>query len=187
VRISPTRLDGPLIVEADVHGDARGFFAETYRASVFAEHGVDHEWVQDNHSRSSRGVVRGMHFQTEPGQAKLIRVTRGAILDVAVDLRLGSPTFGEWEAIELSDENMRQLYVPIGFAHGFCVTSEVADVVYKCSWYYVPETEAGFKFDDPEVGIEWPADIELQPSQRDIDAPLLSEIRASLPFEYAAL
>ncbi|MEA2446159.1 MAG: dTDP-4-dehydrorhamnose 3,5-epimerase [Thermoleophilales bacterium] len=187
MRISPTRLDGPLIVEADVHGDARGFFAETYRASVFAEHGVDHEWVQDNHSRSSRGVVRGMHFQTEPGQAKLIRVTRGAILDVAVDLRLGSPTFGEWEAIELSDENMRQLYVPIGFAHGFCVTSEVADVVYKCSWYYVPETEAGFKFDDPEVGIEWPADIELQPSQRDIDAPLLSEIRASLPFEYAAL
>ena len=185
MKVSATRLDGPLIVEPDVHGDARGFFAETYRASVFAEHGVDHDWVQDNHSRSSRGVVRGMHFQTEPGQAKLIRVTRGAILDVAVDLRRGSPTFGDWEAIELSDENMRQLYVPIGFAHGFCVTSEIADVVYKCSWYYIPETEAGFKFDDPEVGIEWPADIELQPSQRDIDAPLLSEIRASLPFEYA--
>src|SRR3954447_16348609 len=185
MQISPTRLDGPPIVEPDVHGDARGFFAETYRASVFAEHGVDHDWVQDNHSRSSRGVVRGMHFQTEPGQAKLIRVTRGAILDVAVDLRLGSPTFGEWEAIELSDDNMRQLYVPIGFAHGFCVTSEVADVVYKCSWYYVPETEAGFKFDDPDVGIEWPAGIDLQPSQRDIDAPLLRDIRDSLPFEYA--
>jgi dTDP-4-dehydrorhamnose 3,5-epimerase len=185
MKISPTRLDGPLIVEPDVHGDARGFFAETYRASVFAEHGVDHDWVQDNHSRSSRGVVRGMHFQTEPGQAKLIRVTRGAILDVAVDLRLGSPTFGEWEAIELSDDNMRQLYVPIGFAHGFCVTSEVADVVYKCSWYYVPETEAGFKFDDPDVGIEWPAGVELQPSQRDIGAPLLRDIRDTLPFEYA--
>jgi dTDP-4-dehydrorhamnose 3,5-epimerase len=186
MELSPTRLDGPLIVEPDVHGDARGFFAETYRANVFAEHGIDHDWVQDNHSRSSRGVVRGMHFQTEPGQAKLIRATRGTILDVVVDVRRGSPTFAEWEAVELSDENMRQLYVPIGFAHGFCVTSEVADVVYKCSWYYIPDTEAGFKFDDPDVGIEWPAGVELQPSQRDIDAPLLRDVRDSLPFEYAA-
>jgi dTDP-4-dehydrorhamnose 3,5-epimerase len=184
MKVSPTRLDGPLLVEPPVHGDARGFFVETFRANVLAEHGVDHDWVQDNHSRSSRGVLRGMHFQTDPGQAKLIRCARGAILDVVVDVRRGSPAFGEWEAFELSDANMRQLYVPIGFAHGFCVTSEVADVVYKCSWYYMPETEAGIRFDDPDVGIEWPTGIELQPSRRDLDAPLLRDVRDQLPFVY---
>jgi dTDP-4-dehydrorhamnose 3,5-epimerase len=185
VKVSPTRLEGPLLIEPAVHGDARGFFTETYRANVFAEHGIDDDWVQDNHSRSRLGVVRGMHYQTDPGQAKLIRCSRGSIVDVVVDVRRGSPTFGEWEAVELSDDNMRQLYVPIGFAHGFCVTSELADVIYKCSWYYVPETEAGFRYDDPDVGIEWPAGIELQPSQRDIDAPLLREVRDELPFRYS--
>lgn len=179
-----TSLPGVIVVEPQAHGDARGFFAETFRASFYADHGIEHEWVQDNHSRSRRGVVRGMHFQTDPGQAKLIRAATGSILDVAVDLRRGSPTYGQWEAHELSEENMRQLYVPVGFAHGFAVTSDVADVVYKCSWYYVPETEAGFRYDDPEVGIAWPEDIELQPSQRDIDAPLLSEISGGLPWTY---
>jgi len=186
MRVTPTRIDGPLLIEPAVHGDDRGFFAETYRENVLAEHGVEHDWVQENHSRSRRGVVRGMHFQTDPGQAKMVRCARGSIVDVVVDVRRGSPTYGQWEAVALSDETMAQLYVPIGFGHGFAVTSEVADVVYKCSWYYVAETEAGFRYDDPEVGIEWPAGLELQPSRRDVDAPLLSEVADSLPWEYAA-
>ena len=185
MKVEPTRLAGPLLVQPAVHGDARGFFAETYRHDVLAEHGADHDWVQDNHSRSARGVVRGLHFQTDPGQAKLVRCARGAIVDVVVDVRRGSPTFAEWQAFELSDENMAQLYVPIGFAHGFAVTSEVADVIYKCSWYYVPETEAGIRYDDPDVGVEWPAGLDLQPSQRDADAPLLRDVADSLPWEYA--
>jgi dTDP-4-dehydrorhamnose 3,5-epimerase len=186
MQITPTRLPGITLVEPTVHGDARGFFAETYRQNVFTEGGMDHDWVQENHSRSTRGVVRGMHFQTDPGQDKLVRCARGSIVDVVVDLRRGSPTYGEWEAHELSDENMAQLYVPIGFAHGFAVTSEIADVVYKCSWYYVPETERGIRFDDPDVGIEWPAGLELKVSDRDRDAPLLRDIADELPYEYSA-
>jgi dTDP-4-dehydrorhamnose 3,5-epimerase len=182
MEVLPTRLGGTLLLQPTVHGDARGFFAETFRKSFLAEHGVDHDWVQDNHSRSSRGVLRGMHFQTDPGQAKMIRAARGSVTDVVVDLRKESPTYGEWEAHELSDENMRMLYVPIGFAHGFVVTSDVADTVYKCSWYYVAETEKGIKFDDPDIGIEWPADIELQVSDRDRDAPLLRDVADSLPW-----
>jgi dTDP-4-dehydrorhamnose 3,5-epimerase len=182
MEVLPTRLSGTLLLQPKIHGDARGFFAETFRKSFLAEHGVDHDWVQDNHSRSSRGVLRGMHFQTDPGQAKLIRAATGSITDVVVDLRRQSPTYGEWEAHELSDENMRMLYVPIGFAHGFVVTSDVADTVYKCSWYYVADTEKGIKFDDPDIGIEWPADIELQVSDRDRDAPLLRDVADSLPW-----
>src|SRR3954471_18951540 len=135
-----TRLDGPLVVKPAVHGDARGFFMETYRRSAYAEAGIGEEFVQDNHSRSRRGVVRGMHFQ--PGQAKLVRCARGTILDVLVDIRPGSPTFGQWEAYELSDAEGPQLYCPDGFAHGFCVTSDVADVVYKVSTYYDASIEA---------------------------------------------
>jgi dTDP-4-dehydrorhamnose 3,5-epimerase len=179
-----TTLSGPVLAAAAAHGDERGFFLESYRASVLAEFGVHDEFVQDNHSRSARGVVRGMHFQ--PGMAKLVRCARGAILDVLVDIRRGSPAFGRWEAIELSDENHHQLYCPDGFAHGFCVLSEVADVVYKTSAYWDPALEAGFRYDDPEVGIAWPEGLELTPSQRDRSAPLLSELAASLPFEYAA-
>jgi dTDP-4-dehydrorhamnose 3,5-epimerase len=169
-----TRLSGPVLIEPVSHGDARGFFQETYRKAVFAELGVHDEFVQDNHSRSGRGVLRGMHFQA--GQAKLVRCARGGIVDVAVDIRPGSPSFGRWEAFPLDDESHHQLYVPDGFAHGFCVTSEVADVVYKVSTYYDPAVESGFRFDDPEVGIEWPAGIEFEVSARDRQAPLLSEL-----------
>jgi dTDP-4-dehydrorhamnose 3,5-epimerase len=175
-----TRLEGPVLIEPVVHGDARGFFQETYRKRTFAELGVPDEFVQDNHSRSRRGVLRGMHFQ--PGQAKLVRCARGAILDVVVDIRRGSPAFGRWEGVELDDETHRQLYVPDGFAHGFCVLSELADVVYKVSTYYDPAAESGFRFDDPEVGIEWPRSLELEISARDREAPLLRELRDSLPF-----
>ena len=177
----PTRLDGPVLLAPAKHGDERGFFIETYRADSWAAEGVPTEFVQDNHSRSRLGTIRGIHFQTHPGQGKLVRVARGAVYDVVVDLRRGSPTFGEWEGFELDDENAHQLFVPVGFGQGFCVTSEVADFVYKVTNYYDAETESGFRFDDPEVGIAWP-DVELLYSERDRTAPKLSEIAASLPF-----
>jgi dTDP-4-dehydrorhamnose 3,5-epimerase len=176
-----TRLEGPLLLAPSVHGDRRGFFLESFRESAFDELGLGERWVQDNHSRSARGVVRGMHFQVGQGQAKLVRCVRGAIFDVLVDLRRGSPTWGQWEGHELNDENHHQLYVPVGFAHGFCVTSELADVTYKCSSYYDPAAERSFRYDDPEVGIGWPVS-ELIPSERDSHAPLLSEIADELPF-----
>jgi dTDP-4-dehydrorhamnose 3,5-epimerase len=141
--------------------------------------------VQDNHSRSGRGVVRGMHFQIGDGVAKLVRCARGRILDVAVDLRRGSPTYGQWEAVELDDESMRELYVPVGFAHGFCVLSAVADVLYKQTAYYDAAVERGIAWDDPDVGVQWPlAPGELIVSERDADAPRLSEIADELPFEW---
>jgi dTDP-4-dehydrorhamnose 3,5-epimerase len=178
-----TALEGPILVKPTVHGDHRGFFHETYRRHVYADLGIPEEFVQDNHSRSAHGIVRGMHFQVGAGMSKLVRCARGAIVDVVVDLRRGSPTFGQWEAYELNDENLHQLYCPIGFAHGFCVTSDVADVMYKCSAYYDESIERGIKYDDPEVGITWP-DIELIPSDRDANAPLLSEVEDELPFTY---
>ena len=177
----PTRLDGPILLAPTLHGDERGFFMETYRADVLAEYGVRAEFVQDNHSRSRRGTVRGIHFQTSPGQGKLVRVARGSVLDVVVDLRRGSPTFGEWEAVELDDERALMLWIPVGFGHGFCVLSDVADFVYKCTSYFDPATESGFSFADPEVGIEWP-DGDLIYSERDRNAPRLTEIADSLPF-----
>jgi dTDP-4-dehydrorhamnose 3,5-epimerase len=177
-----TRLDGLVLLEPVAHGDARGFFLESYRANVWAEHGVDSEFVQDNHSRSGRGVLRGMHFSIGDGQAKLVRCARGRILDVAVDLRRDSGTCGEWEAFELDDELAHQLYIPVGFAHGFCVLSEIADVTYKCSTYYSADVERGFAYDDPDVGIDWPQDIALLVSDRDVNAPLLRDIAADLPF-----
>jgi dTDP-4-dehydrorhamnose 3,5-epimerase len=177
-----SRLDGPILLETTVHGDSRGFFTETFRAELWAKEGITDTFVQENHSRSAAGVVRGMHFSIGDGQAKLVRCGRGRILDVVVDLRKASSTFGEWEAHELDDTSGRQLYVPVGFAHGFFVLSEVADVLYKVSNYYDPAVERGFKWDDPEVGIEWPTEIPALFSQRDADAPLLSEIRDDLPF-----
>jgi dTDP-4-dehydrorhamnose 3,5-epimerase len=182
MRALPSRLNGPVLIEPVVHGDQRGFFQEIYRRSTFAEMGIGDDFVQDNYSRSRGGIVRGMHFQ--PGMAKLVRCARGAILDVLVDLRRGSPAFGEWEGFELSDSNYHQLYCPDGFAHGFCVLSEEADVVYKTSAYYDPELERGFAYNDPQVGIDWPGDSELITSPRDEKAPSLAEIAASLPFEY---
>ena len=178
-----TQLNGPVLVRPVVHGDERGFFHESYRRSRYAELGIPEEFVQDNHSRSRHGIVRGMHFQVGAGMAKLVRCGRGTIVDVVVDLRKGSPTFGRWESFELSDENLHQLYCPVGFAHGFCVTSEYADVLYKCSAYYDESIERGIKYDDPDVGIRWP-DVELIPSERDASAPLLREVQDELPFTY---
>ena len=178
-----TRLDGPILIQPRVLGDERGFFAETYRRSVFSELGVPEEMVQDNHSRSRRGIVRGMHFQIGDGAAKLVRCARGTIVDVMVDIRRGSPTFGEWEAFELTEDNMRSVYCPIGFAHGFCVVSDVADVMYKQSNYYNDATERGIAYNDPDVGIEWPVPAaDLIPSARDANAPLLRDIADELPF-----
>ena len=182
-----TRLEGPKLIAPKVIGDDRGFFCETYRHSTFTELGIPEPMVQDNHSRSDRGIVRGMHFQIGDGAAKLVRCGRGAIYDVVVDLRRGSPTYGEWEGFELTEENMHVAYCPIGFGHGFCVLSEVADVMYKQSNYYAGETERGISYRDPEVGIEWPLPVgELQPSERDATAPTLGEIADELPFEYSA-
>ena len=171
-----------MLLEPVVHGDERGFFVETFRADVAAAHGIPAEFVQDNHSRSRRGTLRGIHFQTHPGQGKLVRVARGRVFDVVVDLRRGSPTFGQWEGVELDDASGRTLWIPVGFGHGFLVLSEVADLVYKCTNYYEAATEAGIRFDDPAVGIEWPRGVELLYSERDATAPLLADVADSLPF-----
>jgi dTDP-4-dehydrorhamnose 3,5-epimerase len=176
-----TRLDGLVLIEPEVHGDERGFLVETFSAESWRELGVEVEFVQDNHSRSAVGILRGVHLQTAPGQAKLIRCSRGRIWDVAVDLRRDSPTYGQWEGHLLDDEQHRQLFVPAGFGHGFCVLSELADVHYKLSSYYDPATETGFAWDDPEVAIEWPV-AEPRLSDRDRTAPPLAEIADRLPF-----
>lgn len=179
--VLPTKLDGVILLEPTVHGDSRGFMVETYRTASWAELGVGVEFVQHNHSRSSKGTLRGIHFQTEPGQAKLVRCARGAILDVVVDLRRSSPTYGQWEAHVLDDERHRQLFVPVGFGHGFVVLSEVADVTYLVSSLYDPLTEAGIAWDDPDVGVDWQVSDPLL-SERDKSAPKLSEIAETLPF-----
>jgi len=182
-----TRLDGPILIEPRVIRDERGFFCETYRREVFTQLGIAEKMVQDNHSRSGKGIVRGMHFQIGQGAAKLVRCARGAIVDVMVDIRRGSPTFGQWEAFELTEDNMHTVYCPVGFAHGFCVVSDVADVMYKQSNYYADATERGIAYNDPDVAVGWPLPTdELIPSQRDAIAPLLREIEADLPFVYRA-
>ena len=187
MRALTVRLAGLIVIEPTVHGDERGFFTETYRQQWHGPSGLPEResFVQENHSRSTRGVVRGMHFQVGAGVAKLVRCARGRIADVAVDLRRGSPTYGEWEAVELDDEGMRELYVPVGFAHGFCVLSDVADVLYKQTAYYDAAVERGIAFDDPDVAIEWPLPAgELLVSERDAAAPRLSEIADELPFQW---
>ena len=172
-----TRLEGVVLLEPDVHGDERGFFAETLRESDLEAHGVREEFVQDNQSRSGYGVVRGMHFQVDPPAAKLVRCARGAIVDVLVDIRRESPAFGQWEAFELDDERLRTLYVPAGFAHGFCVVSEVADVVYRQSAYWSAGADRGFSPVDSDVGIEWPVPPEARIlSARDRDALPLRDV-----------
>jgi dTDP-4-dehydrorhamnose 3,5-epimerase len=186
MRRLPTRLDGPILFEPVVHRDERGFFHETYRRNVFEELGIpsEMEFVQDNHSRSSKGIVRGMHFQVGAGMGKLVRCSLGAIVDVVVDLRKGSPTYGEWEAYELNEDNLHQIYCPVGFAHGFCVLSDRADVLYKCTGYYNGDIERGIAYNDPDVAIAWPEGIELIPSERDATAPTLREIEDELPFVF---
>jgi dTDP-4-dehydrorhamnose 3,5-epimerase len=181
LRRLPTRLGGTVLLEPVVHGDERGFFVETFRRDLWAEHGVEAEFVQHNHSRSTKGTLRGLHFQTEPGQAKLLRCARGQIFDVVVDLRRDSPTYGQWEGHLLDDEAHRQFFVPIGFAHGFAVLSDLADVTYLCSSTYDPAAESGIAWDDPEVGIEWPVRDPLV-SERDRSAPTLAEVAETLPF-----
>jgi dTDP-4-dehydrorhamnose 3,5-epimerase len=179
----PTKLDGPVSLAPAVHGDERGFFVETFRQSALAELGVNDAFVQDNHSRSRKGVVRGMHYQ--PGQAKLVRCVRGAILDVIVDIRRGSPRFGQWEAFRLDDVEHHQLLVPDGFAHGFCVLSDLADVAYKVTAYYDPAAESGFSYLDPQVAIDWPDAENLIGSERDRSAPTLAEREPDLPFVHS--
>jgi dTDP-4-dehydrorhamnose 3,5-epimerase len=182
-----TSLSGLVVIEPAVHGDERGFFIETYKRSWHEQAGIPQKesFVQDNHSRSTRGVVRGLHFQVGTGVSKLVRCARGAILDVGVDLRRGSPTYGQWEAVRLDDENMRELYVPVGFAHGFCALSEVADVIYKQSGYYDPDVEHGIAWNDPDIAVDWSLPLEqLTVSDRDAVAPRLSEMAAELPFEW---
>lgn len=184
VKAHSTALSGVIVIEPAMHADTRGFFQETYREAVFAAAGISDRFVQDNHSRSARGVIRGLHAQGPPHpQAKLIRCARGAILDVVVDIRRGSPTFGQWESWTLDDERGLQLYCPPGFAHGFQVLSDIADVVYRCSDYYDPASEFAIAYDDPAIGIKW-ADIPQTVSDRDRTAQALSDISASLPFEW---
>jgi dTDP-4-dehydrorhamnose 3,5-epimerase len=177
----PTKLGGVVLLEPTVHGDARGFMVETFSREAWAEHGVEVSFVQHNHSRSAKGTLRGIHFQTEPGQAKLVRCARGEILDVAVDLRRDSPTYGQWEAHVLDDVRHRQLFVPIGFGHGFAVLSDEADVAYLVSSLYDPLTEAGIAWDDPDVGVDWQVAEPLL-SERDKSAPKLAEVADTLPF-----
>jgi dTDP-4-dehydrorhamnose 3,5-epimerase len=176
-----TKLEGLVLIEPDVFPDSRGFFLETFREDDYGKLGIDARFVQDNHSRSQRGSIRAFHFQLEPGQAKLVRAARGEIYDVAIDLRRDSPTYGRHEAFELTDANNRQLFVPVGFAHGFCVLSDVADVTYKVSSYYDPTTERGIAFDDPDLGVEWPVSDPIV-SDRDRSNPRLSEMAAELPW-----
>ena len=179
MRVIATELPGVLIVEPQVFEDQRGFFFESYNLARYAEHGIDVAFVQDNHSRSARGALRGLHYQAPPGQAKLVRVVAGEVFDVAVDIRWGSPTYGRWVGVTLSAENHRQLYVPAGFAHGFCVTSESADFLYKVTSYYAPAEERGIAWDDPALAIEWPVQDPVL-SDRDRHHPYL----ADAPREY---
>jgi dTDP-4-dehydrorhamnose 3,5-epimerase len=179
----PTRIPGPRLIEPSVFGDGRGFFVETYRRGAHAELGIPpvEEFVQDNHSRSRFGVVRGLHFQIGDGVAKLVRCARGRIFDVVVDLRHGSSSYGHWEGFELDDESLRMLYVPVGFAHGFCVLSELADVIYKQTGYYEPSLERAIAWNDPDVAIDWPLPSDqLTVSPRDAAAPRLREVAAEL-------
>lgn len=156
MKLIETPIAGPIIIEPRVFGDARGFFMETWNAAAFREVGLDLTFVQDNHSRSQRGVLRGLHFQNPGPQGKLVRVTRGAVYDVAVDLRGSSPTFGQWVGVELSAANQRMFWVPEGFAHGFVTLEDDTDFLYKCTAPYAPQTEFTLAWDDPSVGIDWP-------------------------------
>ena len=173
----PTSIPDVKIVAPRVFKDPRGYFLETFHNEKYTEAGIAVRFVQDNHSFSSRGTLRGLHYQIEQAQDKLVSVVRGEIFDVAVDIRRGSPTFGQWAAARLSDENHYQIFIPKGFAHGFYVLSEVADVVYKCSDLYAPQHERGIRWDDPHTGIEWPLAGEPLLSEKDTAYPTLKNAR----------
>jgi dTDP-4-dehydrorhamnose 3,5-epimerase len=175
VQITPTAIPDLLLIEPAIHRDERGFFLESFRASALAEAGVKHPFVQDNHAQSLKNTLRGLHYQTTPGQAKLLRCTRGAIWDVAVDIRTGSSTFGQWVGIELDAERYQMLYIPVGFAHGYAALSDVVEVQYKCSNYYDGKTEAGIAYDDPDIAIPWPVDTPIV-SERDRNNPRLRDV-----------
>lgn len=176
MQITRTALPGVLLIEPRVFGDARGFFLESWNRQSFASAGLDLEFVQDNHSRSAKGVLRGLHYQLQNPQGKLVRVTRGAVFDVAVDIRRSSPHFGRWVGYELSETNHRMLYIPPGFAHGFLVLSDSADFLYKCTSLYDPSSDRSLAWNDPAIAIDWPLD----------DAPLLSTKDAAAPVLAAA-
>jgi dTDP-4-dehydrorhamnose 3,5-epimerase len=174
--VLPTRLAGLVLLQPRVIPDGRGFFLETYSRESYHAAGVEVDFVQDNHSRSRRGVIRGLHLQRPPGQPKLVRCSRGRIFDVAVDVRPGSPTFGAWEGFELDDVRHRQLYLPAGFAHGFQALDDLVDVAYKVASPYEPEAELGIRWDDPDIGVEWPV-REAVVSERDQASPTLRAVR----------
>jgi dTDP-4-dehydrorhamnose 3,5-epimerase len=170
-----TEIPGVLIIEPDLFRDGRGFFMETYHHTKYTEAGIDIPFVQDNHSHSCKGTLRGLHYQLRHPQDKLVYVITGQIFDVAVDIRRGSPTFGHWAGVNLSEENHRQVFIPKGFAHGFCVLSETADVIYKCSDFYTPGDDLGIYWADPDIGIEWPVKDPVL-SEKDSLNPRLKQI-----------
>jgi dTDP-4-dehydrorhamnose 3,5-epimerase len=180
VRVVPTDLPGVLIVEPDVFADGRGFFMETYHAGRYREHGIEGPFVQDNQSRSVVGTLRGLHLQVRRPQGKLVRVIEGEVYDVCVDVRRGSPSFGRWVGVTLTAENVRQCYVPPGFAHGFCVLSPIAQVEYKCTDFYDPGGELGVAWNDPSLAIPWPVPDPVL-SARDKGHPTLAELGDKLP------
>jgi dTDP-4-dehydrorhamnose 3,5-epimerase len=183
MNVAPTLLPGVLVVEPDVYGDERGYFLETFHLARYTEAaGIERAFVQDNHSRSGRGVLRGLHLQKRRPQGKLVQVSRGRIFDVAVDVNPTSGTYGKWVGVELSDENHRQLWIPPGYAHGFCVLSDIADVHYKCTAYHDATDEAGLRWDSPEIGIEWPVAKPVV-SARDRALPSLAELTRKLTAE----
>ncbi|MCP4603641.1 MAG: dTDP-4-dehydrorhamnose 3,5-epimerase [Proteobacteria bacterium] len=179
MNVLTTPLEGVLVVEPHVFGDQRGYFLETYSHERYKQHGIKEEFVQDNVSFSGQGVLRGLHFQRVQPQGKLVYVLSGEVFDVAVDIRVGSPTFGKWHGVTLSSENKKQYYVPPNFAHGFVVLSETALFAYKCTDYYSPETEVAIRFDDPEIGITWPLEAPVL-SDKDRQALLLKDIAREL-------
>lgn len=187
MKIIDTKIPELKIIEPQVFGDARGFFMETYQKERYASMlGIKDDFVQDNMSRSAKGILRGLHYQRKQTQGKLVWVTSGVVYDVAVDVRRGSPTFGQWVGVELSSDNKRQFWVPKGFAHGFVVLSESADFCYKCTDYYHPQSEVSVLWNDKELGIEWPIDYEPHLSQKDIDGMPLSALDEAMLPEYEA-
>jgi dTDP-4-dehydrorhamnose 3,5-epimerase len=158
MKITSTKIKDVLLIEPRVFDDERGFFYESYNQKVYQKFGINVDFVQDNHSRSQKNTLRGLHYQVNPGQAKLVRVILGEVFDVAVDIRFGSPTFGQWVGYHLNSKNKQQMFIPTGFAHGFCVTSDFAEFEYKCSEFYSPQDERGIRWNDPELGIQWPVE-----------------------------